>query len=78
MHIYYRQKYGKERAKNMTYEQWETYTLNYAKNKCQKDNKGCIWIGHKENLNQIGKNAFFIDNRFSTISTEAIKVGPLD
>jgi len=67
--IYYKQKYGSF----PTDEQWEDYTIEYAKNKCKKKIKGCTWIGYKDNLYQ-KKNAFFIDNRFKNVPTESIKI----
>jgi len=67
--IYYKQKYGKFPSD----EQWEDYTVDYAKNKCKKKIKGCTWIGHKDNLYQ-KKNAFFIDNRFKNIPAGSIKI----
>ncbi len=67
--IYYKQKYGKF----PTDEQWENYTIDYAKNKCKKKIKGCTWIGYKDNLYQ-KKNAFFIDNRFENVPMGSIQI----
>lgn len=67
--IYYKQKNGKFPDS----EEWRNFTINYAKNRCKRKIKGCTWIDHKSNLDQM-KNAFFIDNRFKKVPPSAIKI----
>jgi hypothetical protein len=72
-HIYYKQKHNTRPNE----EQWRAYTIDYAENRCKKGMRGCTWIGDVEGLNQRSKNAFFIDNRFKDVPSDAIWIDQL-
>lgn len=61
--VYYRDKYGK----NPNDENWRKFTESHARN------KGWIWIGPIQGLNQ-KKNAFFIQKRVNSLPKNTVRV----
>lgn len=72
--MYFKQKY--RRFPNSKKE-WTKFTINYATNRFHRKQMGCTWIGDKPNLNQM-KNAFFLDNRFENVPSNAITISQAD
>ncbi|HMP25924.1 MAG TPA: hypothetical protein PKC76_17465 [Saprospiraceae bacterium] len=71
IHIYMRDTFrAKYKGKDIPEAEWIAYTENHA------TKKGWAWIGQKENLNQMKKNAFFIMNEFKGVSDNVIDIIP--
>ena len=67
--VFYINKYDR----SPTRQEWKEYTINYAKNRCKRDIKGCTWVGEVSGIDQM-KNAFFIDNRFRNVPASAVTI----
>jgi len=53
-----------------TYDEWLNYTTAYARK------KKWTWIGSMSGLDQVGQNAFFLDNRIKHLTTGTVRVRP--
>jgi hypothetical protein len=69
--VYFKDRHG---ALPRTYEEWRAFTEGYASERCHKDQRGCTWIGRVNGLDQVRKNAFFIDNRVRDLSARAVQI----
>jgi len=52
------------------YDEWRNYTETFARS------KKWTWIGPISGLDQVGQNAFFVDNRVKNLAPETVRVQP--
>jgi len=57
-----------------TRDDWRRFTERYARTSCKRSARGCTWIGERTNLEQVGQNAFFIDNRVKDFPAQVVTV----
>lgn len=69
--VYFKDRHG---ALPRTYEEWRAFTEGYARERCHRDQRGCTWIGRVNGLDQVRKNAFFIDNRVRDLPASAVQI----
>lgn len=69
--VYFKDRHG-NRPRN--YDEWRAFTERFARETCHREHRGCTWIGRVDGLDQVGKNAFFIDNRVRDLPASAVQV----
>jgi Penicillin-insensitive murein endopeptidase len=69
--VYFKDRHG---VRPRNYEEWRAFTERFARENCHKQHRGCTWIGRVDGLDQVGKNAFFIDNRVRDLPASAVQV----